>query len=69
MKPPLPPAAHSFFEFPREKNQNGNGAAGAEGGNAELVEAWAGFSITAGSNRERKAKATTRAERAIRCWC
>src|SRR3989344_1985921 len=22
--PPLPPAAHSFFEFPREKNHNGN---------------------------------------------
>jgi len=40
---PLPPIP--FLNSPREKNQNGNGAAGAEGDNAEPVEAWAGFSV------------------------
>src|SRR3989344_434599 len=41
--PPLPPAAHSFFEFPPRKNQNGNGAAGAEGGNARYSARWGGI--------------------------
>src|SRR3989344_5019796 len=36
--PPIP-----FLNSPREKKQNGNGAAGAEGGNAELAEAWGGI--------------------------
>src|SRR3989344_3397634 len=61
--PPLPPAAHSFFEFPREKNQNGNGAAGAEGGNARYSARWDGIHSTS-SNREVEEKVTTRAERA-----
>jgi len=58
------PASHSFFEFPREKNQNGNGAAGAEGGNARYSARGAGFSITTRSERTLRVQTTTHAERA-----
>jgi len=36
--PPIP-----FLNSPREKNQNGNGAAGAEGGNARYSARWGGI--------------------------
>ena len=58
--PPIP-----FLNSPREKNQNGNGAAEAVGGNARYSARWAGFRALA---RDRgvlgRVKATTHAARA-----
>ena len=68
-KPPLAFAAHSFFQIPPAKNQNG-GAARREGGTRGTPRV-TGFSIGTQSGRTVRFQATTHAERAkwVRAEC